>query len=138
MNLDYNKEVKRRFLHPKFMGEIKKPDGKGEVGNASCGDVMHVYLKVDKNKKGEEKIKDVKFKTLGCCAAISSSDAVCEIAKGKTLKEAKKINRKDILNKLGGLPPIKYHCSLLGEDALMKAIKDYETKSKASKGEEKN
>ena len=133
MNFDYTKEVRKRFLHPKFMGEIKNADGLGKVGNANCGDVMHVYLKITKDKKGVEKIKDIKFKTLGCCAAIASSDAVCEIAKGKTLKEAGKITKRQILKKLGGLPPIKYHCSLLGEEALMVAIKYYEKNKKNKK-----
>jgi NifU-like protein involved in Fe-S cluster formation len=127
---DYNKKVLKRFLKPKFSGEIKNPSAVGVVGNAACGDIMKVFLKVDKNKKGEEKIKYIKFKTMGCVAAIASSDAVCEIAKGKTLKDAKKITKKDIIKKVGNLPQIKHHCSILGEEALMTAIKNYEQKKK--------
>ncbi len=99
----------------------------------NCGDIMRVYLKIAKNKKGEDYIKDVKFKTMGCVAAIASSDAVCELAKGKTLKEALKINKKDILNEVGSLPQVKHHCSILGEEALLKAIEDYENKKSKSK-----
>jgi nitrogen fixation NifU-like protein len=130
METQYNREVMKRFFKPKFAGEIANPDGVGKVGNAACGDVMKVFIKVEKDKKGNEKIKDIKFKTMGCVAAIASSDAVCELAKGKTLKEAKKLNKKDILKKVGRLPQIKHHCSILGEEALMEAIKDYEKKHK--------
>ena len=87
---------------------------------------MKVFLKITKNKDGEEKIKDIKFKTMGCVAAIASSDAVCELAKGKTLDEARRINKKDILKKVGNLPQIKHHCSILGEEALLEAIGNYE------------
>jgi len=127
---EYNKKVLKRFLKPKFSGEIKNPSAVGVVGNAACGDIMKVFLKVDKNKNGEEKIKDIKFKTMGCVAAIASSDAVCEIAKGKTLREALKITRKDIIKKVGNLPQIKHHCSILGEEALQKAIKNYGVKER--------
>jgi NifU-like protein involved in Fe-S cluster formation len=129
-NLEYNKKVMKRFFNPKFAGELKNPSAIGQVGNAACGDIMRVFIKVDKNKNGEEIIKDISFKTMGCVAAIASSDAVCELAKGKTLKEAKKITKKDILKKVGKLPSIKHHCSILGEEALMTAIKDYEKKKK--------
>jgi NifU-like protein involved in Fe-S cluster formation len=124
--------------------QIKKLDYSGKVHNLeventhsfltdaftvhNCGDIMKVFLKIDKDKKGKEKIKDIKFKTMGCVAAIASSDAVCELAKGKSLEEAKKINKKDILKKVGKLPTIKHHCSILGEEALLEAIKDYEKK----------
>lgn len=126
-DLGYNKAVIRRFQHPKFAGEIKNADAVGQVGNAACGDIMKVFLKVDSKSK---KIKDIKFKTMGCVAAIASSDAVCELAKGKTLEEAKHINKKDILKKVGNLPQIKHHCSILGEEALLEAINDYERKKK--------
>ena len=129
-NLGYNKKVTDRFLHPKNMGEMKNPDAVGEVGNMKCGDVMKVYLKIDDKSK---KIKDIKFQTLGCVAAIASTDAVCEIAKGKTITQAKKISKKEILRKLGGLPMIKVHCSVLGENAIKDAIKNYNKK----KGKEK-
>lgn len=127
MNNDYSKEVMKRFFKPKFAGQIKNADGTGKVGNAACGDIMEVFIKVeDKNKK----IKDIKFKTMGCVAAIASSDAVCELAKGKTLEQAKKINKNQILKKVGKLPQIKHHCSILGEEALLKAIENYEKKKK--------
>jgi nitrogen fixation NifU-like protein len=130
MTKEYDKKVLKRFMHPKYAGEIKNADAVGQVGNAQCGDIMKVYLKISKNKKQEAIIKDIKFKTMGCVAAITSSDAVCEIAKGKTLVEAKKINKKDILKKVGNLPQIKHHCSILGEEALQEAIKNYESKRK--------
>jgi NifU-like protein involved in Fe-S cluster formation len=124
----YGKEVLKRFKNPKFAGEIKNADAVGQVGGASCGDIMKVFLNIRKDKKGVEKIKDAKFKTMGCVAAIASSDAVCELAKGKTLDEARKISKKDILKKVGNLPQIKHHCSILGEEALLEAIKNYEAK----------
>ena len=119
----YNKEVMKHFTNPKNMGEMKNSDGVGEVGNMKCGDIMRVYLKVDKKTK---KIKDVKFQTFGCVAAIAASDVLCELAKGKTIEEAKKITNKEITEYLGGLPSIKLHCSVLGSEALHKAIEDYE------------
>lgn len=128
MTNQYEARVLKRFRHPKFAGEIKNADAVGQVGNAACGDIMKVYLKINKDKKGKEIIKDIKFKTMGCVAAIASSDAVCEIAKGKSLEDAKKINKKDILRKVGNLPQIKHHCSILGEEALQEAIKNYEKK----------
>ncbi len=129
-NLQYDKKVMKRFFNPKFAGELKNPSAIGQVGNAACGDIMKVFIKVEKDKKGVDKIKDISFKTMGCVAAIASSDAVCELAKGKTLKEAGKINKKNILAKVGKLPQIKHHCSILGEEALLAAIKDYEKKKK--------
>ena len=121
----YNKEVMKRFLNPKFSGEIKNPDVIGETMNDKCGDKMRVFLKIEDNK-----IKDIKFQTLGCAAAIASSDALCELAKGKTLKQAEKINKKDILKKLKSLPTLKVHCSVLGEKTLHKAIEKYEKEGK--------
>ena len=97
-SFEYGKSVMKRFLKPKFAGELKNANGIGQVGNAACGDIMRVFIKVDKDKKGQEKIKDIRFKTMGCVAAISSSDVVCKLAKGKTLKKALKINKKDITN----------------------------------------
>jgi len=122
MNM-YTNEVIKRFKKPKFMGEMRNPDGIGKVGNPTCGDLMHIFIRVE-----DDVIKDVKFQTFGCVAAIASSDALCELAKGKTIKEAKKIKDKHIVEKLGDLPPIKHHCSILGADALKEAIKDYEKK----------
>jgi NifU-like protein involved in Fe-S cluster formation len=126
--MDYDKKVLKRFMHPKFSGEIKNASAVGQVGNAACGDILRIFLKIEKDKKGNEKIKDIKFKTMGCVAAIASSDALCEVAKGKTLDEAKKITKNDILKKVGKLPQIKHHCSILGEEALQEAIKNYEKK----------
>jgi len=113
------------FANPKNVGEIKDADGIGKIGNPVCGDVMWVYIKVGKDKKGKEFIKDIKFKTLGCAAAIATSSMVTELAKNKSLKEAMKITRDDVAKDLGGLPPIKMHCSNLAADALHRAIKDY-------------
>lgn len=103
------------------MKEIKDADAVGQAGNPRCGDVMKVYLKIKKDK-----IKDASFQTFGCPAAIAASDAMCELAKGKTLAAAKKITSKDIVKKLGGeMPPIKLHCSVLGMQTLKKAIESY-------------
>jgi len=117
-------------MNPKNVGEIKNADGIGKVGNRTCGDIMYVYIKVRKNKKGEEILSDIKFQTLGCAAAIATSDVVIEIAKGKTIQEALKITNKDVVQYLGGLPAVKVHCSLLAEDALGEAIYDYYKKKK--------
>jgi len=124
--IGYNKEVLKRFTNPKNFGEIKNPDGVGQVGNAVCGDIMKIYFKIKDNK-----IKDIKFQTFGCVSAIAASDALCEIAKGKTIKEAKKITTQGIIDRLKGLPSIKVHCSVLGAEGLKKAIDNYETKSKS-------
>ena len=123
----YTQTVVKRFLHPKNMGKIKNPDAVAMIQNPICKDTMKVYLKIKNNK-----IKDIKFQTVGCAAAISSSDITCDLVKGKTLKVAKSITKKDILRKLGGLPKIKEHCSLLGEKAIRKAIEDYEKSQKAN------
>lgn len=121
----YSKKVMEHFEHPHNMGEIKNPDGAGRVGNPVCGDVMLLTIKV---KDG--KIKDIKFKTFGCAAAIATSSMITEMAKEKTLDEALKITRGDVSNELEGLPPIKEHCSNLAADALHKAIEDYKSKKK--------
>jgi len=121
--IDYSKKVKQNFLHPKNVGEIKKADGIGKVGNPVCGDVMHVYIKVKDNK-----IKDIKFKTMGCAAAIATSSMITQLAKGKSLEQAEKITRNDVAESLEGLPPIKMHCSNLAADGLRAAIKDYRMK----------
>lgn len=124
----YSEKVLKRFKKPKFAGVIKNPDGIGKVGNTRCGDVMKIYIKVEK-KKGKEYIKDIKFHTFGCVAAIASSDVLCELAKGKTIEQAEKIRDKDIAKALDGLPQIKVHCSVLGASALHEAIKDYKSKN---------
>jgi len=111
------------------MGKIKDPDGVGEVGNPICGDLMNIYLKISKNKKGQEIIKDIKFETLGCVAAIATSSMVTEMAKGKTFAQALKIKYSDVAKSLGSLPPIKVHCADLAVKALRAAIEDYRKKS---------
>lgn len=130
MNELYSKKVMKYFRNPHNFGRIEKPDGLGKVGNPVCGDVMWLYIKVGKNKKGEETIKDIKFETFGCVAAISTSSMITDLAKGKTLKYAEEITKDSIIKGLGGLPPIKVHCSLLAVDALKAAIKDYRKKVK--------
>ena len=130
--IQYSKEVMKNFLHPKNMGKIENADGIGKVGNPVCGDILNLYIKVGKRKiKGKqvEYIKEIKFQTLGCGAAIAVSSMITQLAKNKTLNEAEKISNKDIVQKLEGLPPLKYHCSLLGADALHLAIKNYRKKN---------
>lgn len=123
----------QHFIHPHNMGRIKNADGIGKVGNPICGDIMWIYIMIGKKKvkgKQQEIIKDIKFKTMGCVAAIATSSMITELAKRKTLQEAMKITRKDIAKDLGGLPPIKMHCSNLAADALHDAIKDYRKKNR--------
>jgi nitrogen fixation NifU-like protein len=117
----YTPKVMEAFKNPHNYGKIKNPDGVGQVGNPVCGDVMKLYIKVDKNKI----IKDIKFETFGCVAAIATSSQVTDLAKGKTIANALKISKDDIVKKLGGLPSVKYHCSVLAVDALVEAIYDY-------------
>jgi len=124
----YTKKVMEHFKKPHNFGEIKNPDGVGQVGNPVCGDVMKLYIKVEKNKKGEEIIKDIKFLTYGCVAAISTSSIITDLVKGKTIKEASRVTKDNIVESLGGLPKIKYHCSILAVDALKEAIRDYNEK----------
>ncbi len=119
----YSKELMKHFKNPKFVKKIKNPDAVGEIGNIRCGDIMHLEIKVKENR-----IKDIGFRTFGCPSAIASSDVVCELAKGKTLKQAKKLKKEDIIKKLKGMPAAKIHCSVLGIDALKLAIKNYEKK----------
>ena len=133
----YSKTVMEHFKTPKNVGVLDDADGVGELGNPLCGDMMTIYLKIE-----EEHIKDIKFQTFGCGAAIAVSSMLTEIAKGKSLVEAKQITNKDVAEALEGLPKNKLHCSNLGADALQMAIKDYEDrkagKPKAtSDGEEK-
>lgn len=116
----YTEKVMDHFTNPRNVGEIKDADGIGEVGNAKCGDIMRIYLKVTDNR-----ITDVKFKTFGCGAAIATSSMVTEMVKGKSLDEALKISNQAVAEALGGLPPVKMHCSNLAADALQEAIKNY-------------
>jgi len=126
-NQTYSKELLKHFKNPKFVKDVKDANGVGEVGNIRCGDIMHLEIKVnDKTKK----IEDIGFKTFGCPAAVASSDVVCSLAKGKTIQQAKKLSKDDVIKKLKGMPSEKIHCSVLGIDALKLAIKDYENKEK--------
>jgi nitrogen fixation NifU-like protein len=122
----YSDKVMEHFSNPRNVGEIPDADGIGKVGNPQCGDVMWLYIKVKDNI-----ITDIKFKTFGCGAAIATSSMITELARGKTIEEAKKISRADVADELGGLPAVKMHCSNLAADALKEAIKDYEAKKAA-------
>jgi nitrogen fixation NifU-like protein len=122
----YSDKVMDHFANPRNVGEIPDADGIGKVGNPQCGDVMWLYIKV---KDGV--LTDIKFKTFGCGAAIATSSMITELARGKTIEEAKKISRQDVADSLEGLPPTKMHCSNLAADALREAIKDFETKQAA-------
>jgi nitrogen fixation protein NifU and related proteins len=122
----YSPELMKRFTSPSHAGEIADADAVGEEGNVRCGDVMRIYLKV---KRG--KITKASFLTYGCVAAIATTDALCELAEGKTLEEAEKIQPKDIVANLGEVPPIKFHCSVLGDKALRKAIAAFRAKQRA-------
>lgn len=130
MNLTYTKEVLKHLRSPKNMGEIKNADGVATVGNPVCGDIMKMYIKVDKNTKNEEYIKDIKFQTLGCGAAIATSSVLTTLAKGKTLKDVLKITKNDIIKALGELPTSKIHCSVLADEALKKSVANYQSKIK--------
>lgn len=125
----YSKKVLEHVRHPKNMGEIKNPDGVATVGNPVCGDIMRLYIKIEK-KKSKEYLKDVKFQTLGCGAAIATSSMITTMVKGKPLSEAEKITNQAIADALGGLPVSKMHCSLLAAEALQKAIANYRQKTK--------
>lgn len=116
----YTGTVMDHFMHPRNVGEIKDPSGVGEVGNAKCGDIMKMYLDIENNV-----IKDVKFETFGCGSAIASSSMATEMIKGKTVEEALAITNKDVVDALGGLPAHKLHCSVLAEEAIKSAVKDY-------------
>ena len=120
----YTDTVMDHFLHPRNVGEIKNPSGVGEVGNAKCGDIMKMYLDIE-----NDVIKDVKFETFGCGSAIASSSMATEMIKGKTVEEALAISNKDVVDALGGLPAHKLHCSVLAEEAIKSAVKDYYDKN---------
>ena len=126
--MDYTEQVMDHFMNPRNMGEMEDPSGVGTVGNAKCGDIMRIYIKVE-----NDVITDVKFKTFGCGAAIATSSKATELVKGLTLEEAEKITNKMVMESLGGLPPVKVHCSVLAEEALHAAIQDY--RERLAKGE---
>ncbi|MCJ7500428.1 Fe-S cluster assembly scaffold protein NifU [bacterium] len=119
----YSEKVMDHFKNPRNVGEIEDADGVGEVGNASCGDIMKIYLKVK-----DDVIEDVKFQTFGCGSAIATSSMVTEMVMGKTLEEAEAVTNKAVAEALDGLPPTKMHCSNLAADALHDAIKNYREK----------
>ncbi len=118
----YTEEVLEHFRNPRNMGEIEEPDGVGDVGNPVCGDLMRITIKVAEQT---ETITDIKFKTFGCGAAIASSSAVTELVKGKTIREAIEVSNKTVVEMLGGLPPVKMHCSVLAEQGIAAAARDY-------------
>ena len=119
----YNEKVMEAFRNPKNVGEIENPDGIGTVGNATCGDIMQITLRIKDNV-----IVDAKFKTFGCAAAIATSSTATEMVKGMTIEEALKLTNKRVIEELGELPPQKIHCSVLAEEAIQKAIEDYRSK----------
>ena len=115
--MEYTEQVMDHFMNPRNMGEMDDASGVGTVGNAKCGDIMRIYIQVE-----NDVITDVKFKTFGCGAAIATSSKATELVKGLTLEEAEKITNKMVMESLGGLPPVKVHCSVLAEEALHAAI----------------
>ncbi len=125
----YSEKLIEHFQNPKNAGEIKDADVRVTVGNPVCGDVMTFTMKV-RREKDKEIIEDIKFKTFGCAAAIASSDILAELAKGKTIEEAKMLSYKDIVRELGGLPPVKVHCTQMAVEGLKKLIEEYERKKK--------
>jgi len=116
----YSQKVMDHFMNPRNVGRIDLANGIGEVGNPTCGDIMHIEIEVK-----EDKIEDIKFQTFGCAAAIATSSMVTEMVKGKTLEEAERITNRTVAEALDGLPPVKMHCSNLAADALHEAIKNY-------------
>jgi len=125
MSNGYNEKVIEVFSNPKNVGKIDNADGVGTVGNATCGDIMKIYLKIENNI-----IVDAKFQTFGCAAAIATSSTATEMIIGKTIDEAERLTNADVVENLGGLPAQKMHCSVLAEEAIREAIKDYRAKQK--------
>ena len=121
----YTEKVMDHFQHPRNEGEIENTSGMGTVGNAKCGDIMRIYLDIDDNQV----IRDVKFKTFGCGAAVATSSMATEMVKGKTVQEAMAVTNKAVCEALDGLPPVKVHCSLLAEEAIHAALWDYAQKN---------
>lgn len=121
----YTEKVKDHFMHPRNVGEIENASGVGTVGNAKCGDIMRIFLDIDENQV----VRDAKFKTFGCGAAIATSSMATEMIIGKTVQEALEVTNKAVMEALGGLPPVKIHCSLLAEQAVHAALWDYAQKN---------
>lgn len=121
----YSEKVMEHFRNPRNVGDMENPDGVGHVGNPTCGDIMELYIKVD-----NDIITDAKFKTFGCGAAIATSSMITELVTGKSINEAMDISNRAVVEALGGLPPVKMHCSVLAEEALKSAIEDYLGKKK--------
>lgn len=121
--MQYNKKMLEHFYKPHNQGSLKNADAVGQAGNPVCGDIMKIYLKIDKNV-----IKDIKFETLGCAAAIASSSVLTDLAKGRSIKSALSISKDDIIKKFGIVPKVKVHCSLLAVEALKQAIDNYNNK----------
>ena len=124
----YNENVIKAFSNPQNVGEIENPSGIGTVGNATCGDIMQITLKIE-----DDVIKDAKFKTFGCAAAVATSSTATSMIIGKTVEEAEKLTNAEVVNKLDGLPPQKMHCSVLAEEAIHAAIEDYRKKQAENK-----
>ena len=121
----YSEKVMDHFTNPRNVGEMEEPSGVGTVGNAKCGDIMRMYLDIDENGV----IREAKFKTFGCGAAIATSSMATELVKGKTIQEALEVTNKAVMEALDGLPPVKVHCSLLAEEAIHAALWDYAQKN---------
>ena len=121
----YTEKVMDHFMHPRNVGEIEDASGVGTVGNAKCGDIMRIYLDIDENQV----VRDAKFKTFGCGAAIATSSMATEMIIGKTVQQALEVTNKAVMEALGGLPPVKVHCSLLAEQAVHAALWDYAQKN---------
>jgi nitrogen fixation protein NifU and related proteins len=120
----YSEKVMDHFEHPRNVGEIENASGSGMVGNAKCGDIMKMDVKVENGV-----ITDAKFKTFGCCAAVATSSMATEMIKGKTIEEALALTNKQVMDELGGLPPVKIHCSVLAEESIRAALEDYKKKN---------
>ena len=123
-NMQYSEKVMDHFMNPRNVGMIEDADGVGQVGNAQCGDIMKMYLKID-----EGVIKDAKFKTFGCGAAVATSSMATEMVKGKTIEEALLVTNAAVAEALDGLPPVKMHCSVLAEEAVRAALDDYQERN---------
>jgi nitrogen fixation protein NifU and related proteins len=128
--MQYSKKLIEHFTKPHNQGTIKNPSGVGIVGNPICGDLMKIYIKIEKDKRKKEYIKDIKFETLGCASAIATSSMITDLAKGKSLGEAMQITKNNVADALDGLPPSKIHCSNLADEGLHAAIQDYQNKKK--------